>query len=166
MATAVSSPVSDSSVQFRVGDVVDTRWGITTIDRLERTAPGEKYGIDVDEIYVGEAGVADLGNGHWCYLEQIESTVASAAAHPVVRILQLALADILAAPSGEMEDGLYTVRWRPDGRAARHIRVLGPRQTNPQIVETVTQLAGAGWTPLKFSRLTDSLAIHFRQEVA
>jgi hypothetical protein len=59
---------------LKVGDEVYSRWGQTTVKRIEECADGEKYGREVKSmpwLLVPLYAVVDLNNGHWAYGYQI-----------------------------------------------------------------------------------------------
>ena len=56
-----------------IGTKVDTRWGEAKVTGIELTTNGEKYGIDMDKVFVEDKDrcVFDMDNGHWSYGYQI-----------------------------------------------------------------------------------------------
>ena len=69
-------------MMIKIGDTVDTTWGIAKITAIEETRYGEKYGHDCLEANIGSRFddrrfkyVVDLDNGHWCHANQIVGMV-------------------------------------------------------------------------------------------
>tara|TARA_R100001510_G_C7591562_1_gene161090 strand:+ start:516 stop:746 length:231 start_codon:yes stop_codon:yes gene_type:complete len=67
---------------IKIGDVVDTTWGIAKVVGIEEVRPNEKYGHDCLEANIGSRCddrrfkyVVDLDNGHWCRASQIVGMV-------------------------------------------------------------------------------------------
>ena len=56
-----------------IGTKVDTRWGEAKVTGIELTQNGEKYGIDMKQVFVEDKDrcVFDMDNGHWSYGYQI-----------------------------------------------------------------------------------------------
>ena len=67
---------------IKIGNTVDTTWGIAKIIAIEEVRHGEKYGHDCLEANIGSRFddrrfkyVVDLDNGHWCHANQIVGMV-------------------------------------------------------------------------------------------
>ena len=56
-----------------IGTKVDTRWGEAKVTGIELTQNGEKYGIDMKQVFVEDKDICvfDMDNGHWSYGYQI-----------------------------------------------------------------------------------------------
>jgi hypothetical protein len=65
--------------RLRVGDMVRWRGSfgsapaqLARVEHIEATAPGEKYGAEVDSVSWTASFVVDLDNGHWARSHQLE----------------------------------------------------------------------------------------------
>ena len=58
---------------IKKGTKVITKFGEAKVTGIELTQNGEKYGIDVDKIFVADKDrcVFDKDNGHWAYGYQV-----------------------------------------------------------------------------------------------
>ena len=59
---------------IKIGTKVNTQWGEAKVTSNELCENGEKYGIDIDKIFVADKNRCkfDMDNGHWSYGYQIE----------------------------------------------------------------------------------------------
>ena len=59
---------------IKIGTKVVTRHGEAKVTGIELCQNGEKYGIDMDKIFVADKDrcVFDMDNGHWSYGYQVE----------------------------------------------------------------------------------------------
>ena len=54
---------------IKIGTKVNTQWGEAKVTGIELCENGEKYGIDIDKIFVADKNrcTFDMDNGHWSY---------------------------------------------------------------------------------------------------
>ena len=59
---------------IKIGTKVNTQWGEAKVTGIELCENGEKYGIDIDKIFVADKNrcTFDMDYGHWSYGYQIE----------------------------------------------------------------------------------------------